>query len=548
MAKLPSLRAKDLRAQWILTTMVLVTIITVALSAVAIYERNRSTQESLTKLGELLARQAASSSEYDVAVGDISALHSLVEGLVTAGGRESHDIAFAAIHYSSGEVAATEGDAAAKAPPLSPKDCRLREVRVDTIRLQDGRRVLQVLAPIRRFASSSAAEPALLFTEPSTPEPTGTAGVVRLAVSTEDARHAMLVANLWTLGIAVLILCAAIIGALKLAASVTAPVNQLVAATHQVAEGNLNWSVPVTRDDEIGQLARTFNTMVTNLRTIIKRVRDGVVRISAASSQLAAISEQQATGYAEQAASVEQITAAMEELAASAASIADNSESVVDIAEGAVKASSNGSHAVSDAIAEMERIRQTVQNIASTALRLGDRSQKIGEVVNFIQDIAAETHLLAVNAAIESAAAGEHGKRFAVVASEVRRLAERSRSSAEEIKALVTEIQTAINASVLATEQGTKEVESGANLARSVEANLEEITSLIERTSRTAKEISMATQHQRSASDQILAVVRGIADGVRSSAGEMRQASASVSQLTELADTFKDEVERFVVD
>ena len=542
MRKLRLLYARDLKSKWILTTMALVTAITLSLSGIAIRERLVSTREAQEELGLSLGRLAAYSSEYSVAVGDIPALASLVEGL--AGSR---DVAYASVHYRNAQVAASAGKLWPKAPALPKADCMANRMLTRPAPLKGGGRVLEVLAPIRKF-DSSGAEPALFYTSTPQTKGTGYAGVVRIGVSEENARHHLVVANLYTVLIALIVLALAVVTALKLANSVTAPVNQLVAATRQVAEGNLNWSVLVTRDDEIGQLAQTFNTMVTSLGAIIKRVRDGVVRISAASSQLAAISEQQATGYAEQAASVEQITAAMEELAASAASIADNSEAVVDIAETSVAASTNGSDSVSDAIAEMERIRQTVQNIAGTALRLGDRSQKIGEVVSFIQDIASETHLLAVNAAIESAAAGEHGKRFAVVASEVRRLAERSRASAEEIKALITEIQTAINASILATEQGTKEVESGAALARSVEANLKEITELIGKTTETAKEISIATQHQRSASDQILAVIRGIADGVRTSASEMRQASASVSQLTDLADSFKGEVERFSVE
>jgi len=179
-------------------------------------------------------------------------------------------------------------------------------------------------------------------------------------------------------------------------------------------------------------------------------------------------------------------------------------------------------------------------------VRLGDRSQKIGDVLDIIQEIAAETHLLAVNAAIESAAAGEHGRRFAVVAGEVRRLAERSRASAEEIAALVTEIQAAISASVMATEQGTKEVEIGAGLARGVEKGLHEIVEMIEKTTQTAKEISLATQQQRAASDQVVAVIRGIADSARESAEGMQQASSLVTQLTTLAAGFKEEAGRFV--
>jgi len=533
------LRARDLRAKWIATTMAMVTLIAICMSAFAIHQRMAYAESALASKGQALAKLAAASSEVAVQVRDAGYLVPLAKGLA-----DTRDISYASIHYIDATVAASAGRAARSAPHLGPAECRTEHVITRPVDVPGVGRVLEVIAPIRRFEE---AEPVLFDMGHSTKQ-VGYAGVVRVGLSQEGARREILAAAGYTMLITFLILALAVVGALKMATSVTAPINQLVAATGKVAEGNLNWTVPVTREDEIGQLASTFNTMVTNLRSIIKRVRDGVVRISSAGSQLAAISEQQATGFAEQAASVEQITAAMEELAASAASIAENSEVVVEVAESAVEASTTGSHSVSDAIAEMERIRKTVENIASTALRLGDRSQKIGEFVNFIQDISAETHLLAVNAAIESAAAGEHGKRFAVVASEVRRLAERSRVSADEIKSLVTEIQGAINAAVLATEQGTKEVEAGATLARSVEDNLRDIMQLIARTSQVAKEISLATSHQRTASDQILAVLRGIADGVRTSASEMRQATSSVSQLTELAEAFKEDVQRFVVD
>ena len=145
----------------------------------------------------------------------------------------------------------------------------------------------------------------------------------------------------------------------------------------------------------------------------------------------------------------------------------------------------------------MEKIRRRVADISGKTLLLGERSQRISEVLNLIKDIAGEIHLLAVNAAIESAAAGEHGKRFAVVASEVRRLAERTRDPAEEIKGIVGEIQSATNTSVLATEQGVKEVENGVSLATRARGSLEQIIQMVDRTTQAIRQITFATQQQQ---------------------------------------------------
>ena len=162
----------------------------------------------------------------------------------------------------------------------------------------------------------------------------------------------------------------------------------------------------------------------------------------------------------------------------------------------------------------MDRIRVRMQDISSRVLNLGERSQQIGEIIDLINDLSDETHLLALNAAIEAAGAGEHGRRFAVVAAEVKSLANRALSAAKEGKGVIAEIQQATNSAVLAAEEGGKEVQRGVALAHSAGELMNEIVMAAERTAQSGAEISLATAQQQSASDQVVETMREIADAV----------------------------------
>jgi methyl-accepting chemotaxis protein len=235
----------------------------------------------------------------------------------------------------------------------------------------------------------------------------------------------------------------------------------------------------------------------------------------------------------------------MEELTDTAKQIAHSATSVEKIADDSAQAAHAGFASVNEALEAMEKIRRRVADISGKTLLLGERSQRISEVLNLIKEIAGEIHLLAVNAAIESAAAGEHGKRFAVVASEVRRLAERTRESAEEIKGIVGEIQSATNTSVLATEQGVKEVENGVSLATKARGSLEQILQMVDRTTQAIRQITFATQQQRSASEQIVQTMREVAEVTKQTAAGMKQSANSVTDLNILADQFKTRIREF---
>jgi methyl-accepting chemotaxis protein len=361
-----------------------------------------------------------------------------------------------------------------------------------------------------------------------------------------DVAFAPLRRLMWTIIILSIVLAAAAAaGSIYWANQFARPILSLVPFLRGVAAGDLSHGFVLDRTDELGMLARAANDMAAQLRTIIQELQQAGLQITAASTQVLSAAEDHASGSVQQAASIAQVTATMEELTDTAKQIAHSATSVEKIADDSANAAHTGFESVNEALEAMEKIRRRVADISGKTLLLGERSQRISEVLNLIKEIAGEIHLLAVNAAIESAAAGEHGKRFAVVAGEVRRLAERTRESAEEIKGIVAEIQSATNSSVLATEQGVKEVESGVSVATRARGSLEEILQMVDRTTQAIRQITFATQQQRSASEQIVQTMREVAEVTKQTAAGMKQSANSVADLNVLADKFKTRIREF---
>jgi methyl-accepting chemotaxis protein len=361
-----------------------------------------------------------------------------------------------------------------------------------------------------------------------------------------DVAFAPLRRLMWTIVLLSLVLAlAAAAGALYWANQFARPILSLVPFLRGVAAGDLSRGFSIDRKDELGMLAQAANDMAAQLRGLIQELQHAGFQITSASTQVFSAAEEHASGSVQQAASIAQVTATMEELTDTAKQIAHSATAVEKIADDSAQAAHAGFASVNEALEAMEKIRRRVADISGKTLLLGERSQRISEVLNLIKDIAGEIHLLAVNAAIESAAAGEHGKRFAVVASEVRRLAERTRESAEEIKGIVGEIQSATNTSVLATEQGVKEVENGVSLATKARGSLEQILQMVDRTTQAIRQITFATQQQRSASEQIVQTMREVAEVTKQTAAGMKQSANSVTDLNILADQFKARIREF---
>jgi PAS domain S-box-containing protein len=250
---------------------------------------------------------------------------------------------------------------------------------------------------------------------------------------------------------------------------------------------------------------------------MVKHIRDAGFQISTSSAQISAAAEEQATGAAGQSSAISQVTTTIEELDTTATRIAKNAENVARIA--------------GDTLAGMQEINAKVNDTARKILSLGEKSQSIGNITKLIDDISDQTNLLALNAAIEAARAGEVGRGFAVVAQEVRKLAERSSESTEEIRQVINEIQGETNSTIMSIEGSTKWVKKGLEM--------------VEETVKSAKEISVATQQQKFASDQVVQAMREIDSVTKQFVSSTRQAAESAAQLSTLSEELKSGIADF---
>lgn len=271
------------------------------------------------------------------------------------------------------------------------------------------------------------------------------------------------------------------------------------------------------------------------LAGLIQQIQNSSVEVATSALAVQETASELASASTEQAAAVVEITATMEELARTAGQIAANAASQADLASRAEQAGNAGAGAVQAAVAGVEAVRGKMDDIAGRADTLGSRSREIYRVLDLIREIAQETHILSLNAAIEAAAAGEHGDRFSVVADEVRRLSERSRESIESVRSLLDEFTGAIRAVVVSTEEGSKAAAQVLAQSRSTETSIEQLRRALADTARAAREISLATQEQRGASEQVVLTLKEVSEVIQRMADGQKQFSGTAERLNHLA-------------
>jgi methyl-accepting chemotaxis protein len=369
--------------------------------------------------------------------------------------------------------------------------------------------------------------------------------------------------------------------------NIAIPLREITGIAGQIAVGDLSVALSVTdRSDEIGILARTFSrmvdslkgmaaiadkiasgdlrvkvqplsekdimgnafaTMAANLRQQIQDLTESATTLGATAGELAASTTQLASSSTETAAAVSETTTTVEEVRQTAQVASEKAKAVSDSAQKAAQISKNGSKSIAEVVAGMTQIRQQMETIAAGMVRLSEQSQAIGQIVAAVDDLAAQSNLLAVNAAIEAARAGEHGKGFGVVAQEVKSLAEQSRQATNQVRTLLGEIQKATTASVMATEQGSKAVANGERQTAAAGEAIAALTGSVNEAAQAAMQIAASSQQQLAGVDQVSSAMENIKQASGQNVAGAKQLETAARGLTELGARLKEMVGKYQV-
>ncbi len=311
-----------------------------------------------------------------------------------------------------------------------------------------------------------------------------------------------------------------------------------------LADGDLR-SYATVSEDFTGAIADSINFAIDQLRDLVSRINDTSQEVAMYSFNTQNITNQLAEASEHQAQEIAGASAAINEMAMSIEHVSANATESAEVAQRSVQIASNGAEVVNRSIQGMDTIREQIQETSKRIKRLGESSQEIGNIVALINDIADQTNILALNAAIQASMAGEAGRGFAVVADEVQRLAERSASATKQIETLVKTIQTDTNEAVISMEQTTSDVVRGANLTKDAGIALDEIQSVSEHLAKLIASISDAAQLQAASAGHIANTMNVVQEITSQTTSATFDTARSVSELANLAESLRESVTDF---
>ena len=357
----------------------------------------------------------------------------------------------------------------------------------------------------------------------------------------DDSRQALLL--LGSMGAAAVVL--GLLAAVLISRSIVGPLQQTVAFAQRIAEGDLSQDLALGRRDELGQLMAAMQSMTSSLRNLVGRIGGGVSQIAAAAEQLSAITAQTSAGVQNQKLETEQTATAMHEMAATVQEVAQNAEQASLAARDADREAQQGNQVVQQAVSQIDSLAVEVEQSAEAIQALNQESARIGSVLEVIRSVAEQTNLLALNAAIEAARAGEQGRGFAVVADEVRALARRAHDSTEEIESLIASLQRMAQGAVQQMESSRNLTQRTVSLAGQAGDALGRITLAVSTIEQMNQQIAAAAEEQSAVAETISESVTRVRDIGEQSASASEQTAASSAELARLGVELQGLVRQF---
>jgi methyl-accepting chemotaxis protein len=336
-----------------------------------------------------------------------------------------------------------------------------------------------------------------------------------------------------------------ILGILWIIAYARVLVKDIKAIQMSIDNADLNMQFNTNRADEMGQLQNSFDRFVGSIRETLIQVSETATSVASASAEISSSTEEMAAGSQEQTTQSEEIARAVEQMAKSIAVNSENAGEAAHTAEKAKGAAELGGKVVLDTVSGMRQIANVVRESAGTIQNLGKSSDQIGEIIGVIEHIADQTNLLALNAAIEAARAGEQGRGFAVVADEVRKLAEQTTKATKQIAGMIQQIQADSHGAVSTMANATKQVDEGIVLADHAGASLQEIVDISQKVTHMVSQIAVANEEQSSTSEQISKNMEAIASVTQQTASGTQQIARAAEDLNRLTETLQQLVNQF---
>ncbi|SEN34966.1 methyl-accepting chemotaxis protein [Pseudomonas sp. ok272] len=355
-----------------------------------------------------------------------------------------------------------------------------------------------------------------------------------------DAKNTLLL-------VTVLALVFGLLAAWVITRQIIIPLNQTLKVAERIAAGDLSHDLDSQRRDELGQLQRAIQRMTSGLRELIGGISDGVTQIASAAEELSAVTEQTSAGVNNQKVETDQVATAMNEMAATVQEVARNAEEASEAAVAADQQAREGDKVVGEAIAQIERLATEVGNSTEAMGHLKRESDKIGSVLDVIKSVAQQTNLLALNAAIEAARAGEAGRGFAVVADEVRSLAQRTQKSTEEIEELIAGLQSGTQQVATIMDNSRALTDSSVELTRRAGGSLANITRTVSAIQAMNQQIAAAAEQQSAVAEEINRSVLNVRDVSDQTAAASEETAASSTELARLGIHLQTLVGKFKV-